>query len=343
MPEKTTIPEAAARAPRRSILRERFALDALGYEIAPIANALPYMLGGLTFAGIVVLVATGVVLDQFYDPSPIAAHDSIVYTITRVPLGAWVRGLHWWASSVVLVSVVAHLAWVFWRRSYARPREVTWWSGVAMLLILLALALTGTVLRSDQEGGEALAHAVAGAELVGLIGAPLDPDFAPSTSLLARMHSAHVSLLPLLLVALVALHFWLIRHLGIHATGPRTLPFTTHLRRLSGWTLFLAAGLGAAAAAWAPGLGFPAVGGVEVTKPYWPFLWIYAAEHAMGLWGMIIAPAALFLFLIAVPLIDRRPGPRRRWVVVLGAFVLAVWLGGLLYGAVAPQMQHLGM
>ncbi|MFN2421286.1 MAG: cytochrome b N-terminal domain-containing protein, partial [Gemmatimonadota bacterium] len=323
-----------------SQLRERLALGSLEYEIAPIANTLPYMLGGLTFAGIVILIVSGVVLDQFYDPSTAGAHDSLIYLMTRVPLGVWLRALHWWAASVVLVSVTAHLAWVFWRRSYARPREATWWSGVAMLALLFALAFTGTVLRTDQEGGEALAHAVAGAALLGVVGAPLHPDFAPGATLLARMHAAHVSMLPILLIALVAFHFWLIRHLGIHAMGPRTLPFTTHLRRLSGYSLLLAAGLGAAAAAFAPGLGFPAVGGVEVTKPYWPFLWIYAAENTMGLWGMIVAPGALFLFLAAVPLIDRRTTPRRRWVVAFGAVVLAALVGALVYGALAPQVQH---
>jgi ubiquinol-cytochrome c reductase cytochrome b subunit len=301
------------------------------------------MLGGLTFAGVVVLIVSGVVLDQFYDPSTVGAHDSLVYLMTRVPLGVWLRALHWWAASVVLVSVIAHLTWVFWRRSYARPREATWWSGVAMLILLFALAFTGTVLRADQEGGEALAHAVAAAALVGIVGAPLHPDFAPGTTLLSRMHAAHVSMLPILLIALVALHFWLIRHLGIHAMGPRTVPFTTHLRRLSGYSLLLAAGLGAAAAAWGPGLGFPAVGGVEVTKPYWPFLWIYAAENTMGLWGMIVAPGALFLFLAALPLIDRHAAPRRRWVVALAAVVLAALVGALVYGALAPQVQHLGM
>lgn len=327
----------------RESLRELLALEALEYKIAPIANTLPYMLGGLTFTGIVVLIVSGVLLDQFYDPSTAGAHDSLVYVMTRVPLGVWVRALHWWAASVVLVSVTAHVAWVFWRRSYARPRQATWWSGVAMLALIFALAFTGTVLRADQEGGEALAHAVAGAGLLGVVGAPLHPDFAPGTTLLARMHAAHVSLLPILLIALLAFHFWLIRHLGIHAMGPRTVPFTTHLRRLSGFSLLLVAGLGAAAAAWSPGLGFPAVGGVEVTKPYWPFLWIYAAENTMGLWGMIVAPAALFLFLVAVPLIDQGPGPRRRWVVALAAVVLAALIGALVYGALAPQMQHLGM
>lgn len=201
----------ATAASRRGGLAERLAWGALRYPIARRANRLPYMLGGLTFVGIVVLVLSGVVLDQLYDPTPIGAHDSLVYIMTRVPFGNWLRALHWWAASLVLVSAVLHVIYVFWRRSYTRPREVLWWTGAALLLTLFALAFTGTVLRGDQEGGEALAHGVAGARLLGSLGALLTPELTRSTSLLARLHAAHVSLLPLLLVGLIALHFWLIR------------------------------------------------------------------------------------------------------------------------------------
>ncbi|MGH7752588.1 MAG: cytochrome b N-terminal domain-containing protein, partial [Gemmatimonadales bacterium] len=140
-------PPRPAPAPVRSdgALKERLAWDALEYRIAPIANRLPYMLGGLTFFGILVLIATGVVVDQFYNPSPVAAHDSIVYIMTRVPLGNWVRGLHYWGAALVLVSVVLHLIYVFWRRSYLRPREVTWWAGVLLLVTIFGLVFTGTV------------------------------------------------------------------------------------------------------------------------------------------------------------------------------------------------------
>ncbi|HEX7051806.1 MAG TPA: cytochrome b N-terminal domain-containing protein [Longimicrobiales bacterium] len=324
----------------------RLAWHALRYPIAPTANRLPYMLGGLTFFGLVLLVVTGVILDQYYDPSATGAHDSIVYIMTRVPLGDWLRALHYWGASIVLASVLLHLIWVFWRRSYTRPREVTWWTGVALLSLLFALAFTGTVLRADQEGGEALAHAIAGAELVGSAGAVLTPEFARSTSLLARLHNAHVSLLPLIMVALIGLHFWLIRHLGIHAHEPKTSTFTHHLRRLTGYGLLGLALLGALALVFPPGLGHPAVSGVEVTKPFWPFLWIYTLENIMGIEGMVLGPAVLFGFLLVVPLIDRRhrdAGGRPRWFSGLATLMLALFLGALLYGIFAPKMQHLGM
>lgn len=328
-------------------IQERLALDALDYKIPPVANRLPYMLGGLTFFGLLVLVLSGVLLDQYYNPNPVGAHDSVVYIMTRVPLGNWLRGIHYWAATAILITVTAHLVYVFWRRSYQRPREVTWWAGVVLNLLVFALVFTGSVLRADQEGVEALAHAVAGANLVGPLGSPLTPDFARSTSLLTRLHNAHVSLLPLVLFGVLGLHFWLVRYLGIHAHEPRTVPFTHHLRRLSGYALFFLSLVMTVAAAFPPGLGFPGIEGVEVTKPFWPFLWIYAVENTFGIWGMVVGPAVLFGFLFLVPFLDRagdehaHQSNRPRWLAVIAVLLLVLYVGGIIYGALAPQMQHI--
>src|SRR5690606_17219511 len=91
-----------------------------------------------------------------------------------------------------------------------------------------------------------------------------------------------------------------------------------------------------------PALGHQAVDGVEVTKPFWAFLWIYTLENTIGLWGMILGPAVLVGFLVAVPLLDRGR-ERPAWLTGLGAALLVALLGALAYGFVAPQVQHIGM
>ncbi|MEP6549531.1 MAG: cytochrome b N-terminal domain-containing protein [Gemmatimonadales bacterium] len=343
----TDISGAGGEPPEHSYsIRDRLGLHALDYPIPPSANKLQYMLGGLTFIGIVTLVVTGIFLDQFYNPSPLAAHDSVLYIMTRVRLGNWIRALHYWASTVVFITIFMHMVFVFWRRSYTRPREVTWWAGVGLFVVVFGLIFTGTVLRGDQEAGEAMAHAVAGAKLAGTLGSIMAPDWARSTTLFTRMHNLHVSALPLLLVLLIGLHFMLVRVLGIHAHEPKTARFTQHLRRLGGFGLLLFAGLGTLAALFPPGIGHPAVEGVEVTKPFWPFLWIYAVENTMGMTGMILAPLVIFGFLAAVPLLDRghaQGAPRPRWLMALAVVMLLLYVGGIFYGVFAPQKQHLGM
>lgn len=325
---------------------DRLALDALDYEIPAEANRLRYMLGGLTAFFLLVLVATGLYLAQFYNPDPLAAHDSVIYIITRAPLGDWIRSLHYWSAGAVVVTVVAHLVHVFWRRSYRPPREVTWWAGVAMAGLLFLLLVTGTALRYDQEGFEALAHFTAGGERTALLGAFFTEGFTRSTTLLSRIFSLHTSLLPLALVGLLGMHVWVIRHLGIHGDYTETATFRTHALRLVGVGLLAFAAVGTLAAVWPEGLGYPPVEGVEVTKPMWPVLWIYGLENLLGMWGMVLGPAVLFGFLAAVPLLDRGPGDRpgeHGWVgrvgALLGLAMLALWL----YGIFGGSQQHLGM
>jgi quinol-cytochrome oxidoreductase complex cytochrome b subunit len=326
--------------------QSRLGLEGLDYPIPRIANRWTYMLGGLTAVLIVILFLTGLYLGQFYNPNPVGAHDSVLYIITRAPLGDWIRSLHYWSAGAAMLTVTAHLIYVFWRRSYRKPREVTWWAGVGMAGLLFLLFVTGTSLRYDQEGFEALAHFVSGGELIGALGAFFTDGFTRSVPLLSRVSSLHTSLLPLALLALMGLHFWLIRRLGIHADSSETTVFRSHAVRLTGVGLLAFAFIGLLAVVSPEGLGYPAVAGVEATRPPWPVLWVYGLENLLGMWGMILGPAALFGFLALVPLLDRRADDRpghHGWpgvmALVLALVVLALWL----YGMLGPEQQHLGM
>lgn len=339
-------PDGSKESGAGSGLGARLGLHALDYRIPDRANRWPYFLGGLTAIFLLLLVLSGLYLDQFYDPTTTGARDSVLYIISRAPLGDWIRSLHYWSAGGLTLTLVAHLAHVFWRRSYRPPRELTWWAGVGMAGLVFLLLVTGTVLRYDQEGYEALAHLVAGGELVGSLGTFFTREFTLSTSLLSRIHGFHTSLLPLALGGLAALHFWLIRHLGINAPGPGKTRFRRHARRLAGAGLLATALVGLLAVLLPEGIGYAPVEGVEVTKPFWPLLWVYGLENFMGMWGMVLGPAGLFTFLLAVPFLDRGPadGPGRHGPLGVVAAILAAALLGLwLYGAFGPTQQHIGM
>jgi len=324
-------------------VRHRLALHALEYPIPARANRGDFMLGALTLVALTVLALSGIVLTQFYNPSPLGAHESLRHIITRTSFVGLLRDVHVWSASAALVLVFAHLAVVFWRRGFRQPREGLWWSGVLLLALLFGLAFTGTVLRTDQEAVEALAHALAGARVAGPLGAPLQPDFAPSSPLVARMYGLHVSVLPIALASLLALHLWLIRHLGVSAGGETQAAFRSHLRPLGGFALLLVAGIGLLALTFPAPLLAPGVDGFEVTKPFWPFLWIYAAENLFSLPGMLLAPATLFGFLALVPMADRREGRLAAVVRGVGVALLVLMIAAIVYAALAPAQSHLNM
>ena len=333
----------AAHATRPGTIAERLALRALEYPTPARANRWDFILGALTLVALVLLALSGVVLTQYYNPAPLSAHDSVRFIISNSAVASLLRDTHVWAASAALILVFAHLSTVFWRRGFRGPREGLWWSGVVLLAILFGLAFTGTALRADQEAIEALDHAAAGAKMAGPFGALLRADFTASTPLLSRLYAMHVSALPLALVALLALHLWLVRHLGVSAGGDARSTFRSHLRLISGSALVLVAIVATAALAWPATLAGPGVEGFEVTKPFWPFLWVYAAENLFGMSGMLVAPAVLFGFLALVPVADRRDGRAATTTRVAGTILFALMVAAIVYAAVAPGQSHLGM
>jgi ubiquinol-cytochrome c reductase cytochrome b subunit len=319
----------------------RLALHALDYPVPARANRIDFMLGALTLVAITLLALTGIVLTQFYNPSPLDAHSSVRAMITSMPLVGYLRDVHVWSATAATVLVFAHLSAVFWRRGFRNPREGLWWSGVLLLALLIGLTFTGTVLRADQEAVEALAHAVAGSAFLGPAGAPFQPGFSNSSPILSRMYALHVSVLPVLLLGLIALHMWLIRHLGVSAGGAQQALFRSHLRPLAGFAFLLVGIVSAIALASPVGLLAAGVEGFEVTKPYWAFLWIYAAENLFGTAGMLLAPVLLFGFLAIVPLTDRGPGTGARVTRAAGATLLVLLVVAVIYAWVAPAQSHL--
>jgi ubiquinol-cytochrome c reductase cytochrome b subunit len=141
----------------------------------------------------------------------------------------------------------------------------------------------------------------------------------------------------------MALHLWLVRHLGVSAAGTRHEPFSNHLRLLSGFGFLVVAIVAALALVNQASLLAPGVAGIEITKPSWPFLFIYAAENQAGMVGMMLAPGVLFGFLALVPLIDRGPGVASRVMRIAGVVLLVVLIGASIYAAIAPSQSHLEM
>jgi ubiquinol-cytochrome c reductase cytochrome b subunit len=336
---------------------ERLGLDALRYPVPEHANNLAWSLGGLTAATLVILFATGIVLAQFYNPAPEVANASVRDIVLNVPLGRYVRGVHYWGAQAMYVLAVLHLLRVFFHGSYKRPREANWLIGVSMFALTIGAIFTGTVLKWDQEGYEALEHNLEIGKLLGSFGFWFSPKFASQTPILTRLYTAHIVIIPMLLLVLVTLHALLIKRHKIspHPALPapeeaevaeRSEPFTHHLRRIAAFSFVLLAGLTVLSVLLPPAVGPTPVAGIEVTKPPWNFWWMFTLEDWLGLPGILWGAGVLFGILLALPFVDRNPERywRRRPVAMslAAAILLAIAVLTLLMALVKPA-QHLGM
>lgn len=327
-------------------------LRALQYPVPEHANNLAWSLGGLTAATLLVLIATGVVLAQFFNPMPEAANQSVRHIEQEVFIGSFVRGVHYWAAQAMYVLAGLHLVRVFLTGSYKRPREGNWLIGVAMFALVIGAIFTGTVIKWDQEGFEALAHNLEAGRLLGGAGFWFTDSFATDVPLLVRLYVAHIVIIPVLILGLLSVHFLLVKR---HRISPSpgmaepeqepTEPFTHHLRRLGAFALVLFGVLGVLGVLRSPGIGPTPVEGIEITRPLWTFWWMFTLENWWGLKAILWGSGALFAILALVPFVDRRPERRwrRRPVAVAGlVIVIGLIVALTIVTMTTSAVEHLG-
>ncbi|MEO5609269.1 MAG: cytochrome b N-terminal domain-containing protein [Ornithinibacter sp.] len=342
------------------VIDDRLGIRALEYPVPEHANNLAWSLGGVTASAFGILVATGFLLVQFYSPVPESANQSVRDMVTEVWGMRFVRGLHFWSSQAMYVTAALHLIRVFVTGSYKRPREGNWLIGVAMFGLVLLAVFTGTVLKWDQEGFEALGHNVELGALLGGAGTWFSADFADRIPILLRLYGAHVVFIPGVLLVMMTLHGLLVKRHKIspHPALPTSVsgeqapedeptePFTHHLRRIGAFGLALLGVLGVLSVLWPPAVGPAPVEGLEITKPPWNFWWMFTLENWIGLSGILYGGAAFFLLLMAVPFVDRNP--KRYWrdrpvAMALGLLMLVTLTVLTILMVFTTAKTHLGM
>ncbi len=178
-----------------------------------------YCLGGITALLFVIQAITGILLAVYYKPSPAEAYNSIQFIETQVRFGAAIRAIHHWAANAMIVMVIAHMARVFITGAYKAPRELNWVGGMLLLIMTLAFGFTGYLLPWDQR---AFWATTVGTEIAGGV-----PDAGPlalvflragwtvTAQTLSRFFAMHVLVLPITIVAVMGLHFLMVRRQGI--------------------------------------------------------------------------------------------------------------------------------
>ena len=371
-PGATAARGATPAPPHREGVRQRLAAfleDRLGtgslWRMAMAEKCPPRGIGWLRtlgFAALTVLMLqllSGIAIAMHYVPSADLAYDSIRAMEQDVPWGAFVRALHHFGASAFVIVAVLHLCRVFFTGAYKRPRELTWVTGVLLLIVVLAFGFTGYLLPWDQK---AYFATKVGTEIAGK--APFAGDYVkgvlnagetvgPPT--LTRFYVVHVVLLPLLLVLLVGVHLYLIQRHGVAAPGRRVgdegepgPPYWPHhtLKEAAvgaGVALILFA-LAASFRAPLEAVAEPSDTGYD-PRPDWYFLGLFQLlkvfQGPLEPLGTFWLPNLLLGGLLLLPFLDRSPERswrRRPLVVALGVLVLAAAGGLTVIGAMdAPE------
>jgi ubiquinol-cytochrome c reductase cytochrome b subunit len=327
-----------------------------------------YVFGSATLFAFMIQVISGVALAFSYIPSTAHAYETLQFITNQAPFGNFLRALHYYGASAMVLMVGLHMAQVFLFGAYKYPREMTWVTGVMMLGFVLIMGFTGQLLRWDQTG---VWSVIVAAEQVGR--APLIGNWLARFTLggetvggatLSRFFAIHVFIMPALVFAFVGIHL-----LGVlrHGISPPPRPgqflspvtykqeYAEHLKKDgvpfwpdSAWRdMVFGAAMAAVIVILALLFGPPELGKPPdpslvdaYPRPDWYLLWYFAVlallPKGTETWFMVFGPMLAGLWLIAMPFISRsgERSPRRRpwaWAAVclVVTMIAAFWQAGI--------------
>ena len=180
-----------------------------------------YTLGSATLFVAINQAVTGILLTLYYVPTPDHAYETVQFITYELPAGWFIRGLHHYGASAMVILAVMHMVRVILYGAYKLPREMTWITGVLLLLITVGFGFTGYLLPWDQKAYWAT---TVGTRIAGT--PPVIGDFILrvmrggaelSEVTLARFFGVHVWVLPASLFLLIGVHLYLIIRIGISA------------------------------------------------------------------------------------------------------------------------------
>src|ERR1035437_2246227 len=115
-------------------------------EVPLHRHSIRYYFGGMTLFLFIVQVTTGIMLLLYYRPSAEMAFESVQFIITEVQFGWLIRSIHSWSANLLIAALFIHMFSVYFLSAYRAPREITWVTGVFLLLICIAFGFSGYLL-----------------------------------------------------------------------------------------------------------------------------------------------------------------------------------------------------
>jgi cytochrome b6 len=353
----------------RAWLDERFHLDE--FKALAQKKKVPihrysywYFLGGMTLFLFGVQVLTGALLLLYYRPGADEAFESVQFIMTQVQFGWLIRSVHSWSANLLVFMAFAHMFSVLFLKSYRKPRELTWISGILLLFLMLGFGFSGYLLPWNTLSYFATKVGTEIPAQIPIIGHPtllfLRGGEEITGSTLTRLFGFHVAILPAIASLLIVVHVALIQYFGMsvpprieaeweaNPATRREIRFFPNfvLRELMAW--YVALGLLGALAAlfpWSLGVKADPFGSAPAgIKPEWYFLFMFQTlkvipAKILGMDGEVLGILAFGLVgaaALLLPFLDReKPFPTRRWIAGFACVFLGYMVAMTVYGWIA--------
>jgi ubiquinol-cytochrome c reductase cytochrome b subunit len=318
-------------------------------EPVPGGARLAYVFGsGLLFI-FISQVITGLCLALYYVPSAESAHTSVAYITKQVAAGQFLRSLHYYGSSAMIIVLLLHFLQTFIYGSFKGRRELLWISGALLSFLVLGMGFTGYLLPWDQSSYFATA---VGTNIVGevpFIGQWLTSMLRGGDTLgtltLSRFYLAHVFLIPGMIFLFIGLHIALFRKAG--AAGPinedpidpKLPPESFYPRQVvmdMAFALLIMVGLGFVAYFHPVQLGPVADPSNTkfIPRPEWYYLpmfeWLKFWSSRMEVFAVVVIPGILALVFFLIPFLDRSL-ERRPWRRPIPMLAVSIVLVGMVF------------
>ena len=320
----------------------------LGKKYVPIhRHSIWYYFGGVSLFLFIIQVTTGILLLLYYKSGEALAFESIQFIMSKVQFGWLIRSIHSWTANLFILTAMIHMFSVYFERSYRKPREMTWLTGMLMFFLALGFGFSGYLLPWNELAFFATKVGTDIAGVVPIIGKPLmiflrgGQEVTGAT--LSRFFGFHVAVLPGIFTVLLGIHLVLIQRQGMSeplAEEPtatqKTMPFFPNflLRDLLLWLIVL--NLLAILAVFFPWeLGHKADAFASAPagiRPEWYFLFMFQTLKFIPgrLWVLDGEVCGILLFGLGgllwtlVPFWDRKSerGERSRFITYIGIFVV---------------------
>lgn len=318
-----------------------------------------YYMGGIAAMLLGVQVVTGILLMVYYVPEINSAHASILKINSQINFGWFVRSLHSWGANLMIFALFVHLFSAYFMKAYRKPRELTWWTGLILMVLCLAFGFTGYLLPWDEVSFFATKIGLDIAEKMPLVGHIVSYMLRGGDSIgqatISRFFVIHVAVLPVLLLGLLGAHLLLVQLHGISEpesfkrllSGKKYEKFfpTFFLKDILVWLLALNV-LFALTTLCPWGLGPEAdpYGAAPLgIKPEWyflaPFQFLKLVPPMVGpiegeLVGILFMSLVAAVFVI-VPLFDHGSKSKSRIATTFGVIVVIALIGFTIWGALS--------